>query len=100
MSDLVLTSIQKVDVANETLQLASVSSATPATLSSSISSTEPRFSFYKHTTPDAPIIFISTCPSTSKIKERMLYAASRSIVIQLAQGEAGITIAKRVSISL
>ncbi|OCK89146.1 actin monomer binding protein-like protein [Cenococcum geophilum 1.58] len=86
----------KIDVANETLQLASVSSATPATLSTSISSTEPRFSFYKHTTSDAPIIFISTCPSTSKIKERMLYAASRSIVIQLAQGEAGITISKRI----
>lgn len=86
----------KVDVANETLQLASVSSATPATLSTSISSAEPRFSFYKHTTSDAPIIFISTCPSTSKIKERMLYAASRSVVIQLAQGEAGITIAKRI----
>ncbi|OCL05850.1 actin depolymerizing protein [Glonium stellatum] len=91
-----LTWVQKLDVVNERLLLASVSSATSATLATEIEATEPRFSFYRHTAPDAPILFISTCPSSSKIKERMLYAASRGIVIQIAQNEAGITIAKRI----
>lgn len=90
--------LQNFDVQSETLQLASVSSATPSTLSTEISSTEPRFSFYRHDAPENPIVFISTCPSTAKIRERMLYAASRTIVMLLAQNDAGITIAKKVKL--
>ncbi|KAF2875125.1 hypothetical protein BDV95DRAFT_538601 [Massariosphaeria phaeospora] len=86
----------RMDVASETLQLASVSSATPSSLSSAIDGAEPRFSFYRHADAAASIVFISTCPSGAKIKERMLYAASRSNVIALAQGEAGLKVAKRI----
>lgn len=86
----------RVDVATETLQLVSTSGATPATLSSAIDASEPRFSFYRHDDPEASIVFISTCPSGSKIKARMLYAAGRGNVIALAQKEGGLKLAKKI----
>jgi twinfilin len=86
----------RMDVPTETLQLVSSSSATPSSLSSEIDKTEPRFTFYRHDDPGASIVFISTCPSGAKIKARMLYAASRSNVISLAQSEGGLKVAKRI----
>lgn len=86
----------RMDVASETLQLASSSSAGPSTLASAIDGSEPRFSFYRHIDSEASVVFISTCPSGAKIKERMLYAASRSNVIDLAQTEGGLKISKRL----
>jgi twinfilin-like protein len=86
----------RMDVPTETLQLVSSSSTTASSLSSSIDKAEPRFSFYRHSDPDSSIVFISTCPSSAKIKERMLYAASRSNVITLAQKDGGLKIAKRI----
>lgn len=86
----------RMDVPTETLQLVSTSTADPSTLSSSIDSREPRFSFYRHTDPESSIVFISTCPSGAKIKERMLYAASRTNVVSLAQNEGGLKVAKRI----
>ncbi|KAI9659418.1 MAG: Twinfilin-1 [Bathelium mastoideum] len=94
-------SLQKIDVASETVQLVSTSSVMPDTLAQAISATEPRYSFYRYSEPIPesesanPIVFIYTCPSESKIKERMLYASSRSSVIALASSEAGIEVAKR-----
>ena len=46
----------------------------------------------------SPVVFIYTCPSTSKIKERMVYASSRSSIISMAE-QAGLTIAKKVELS-
>lgn len=86
----------RMDVPTETLQLVSTSTANAGSLSSSIDLKEPRFSFYRHSDPDSSIIFISTCPSAAKIKERMLYAASRSNVISLAQNDGGLKVAKRI----
>ncbi|KAF2107156.1 hypothetical protein BDV96DRAFT_589791 [Lophiotrema nucula] len=86
----------RMDVPTETLQLVSSSSATASSLSPSIDKSEPRFSFYRHDDPDSSILFISTCPSGAKIKERMLYAASRGNVISLAQSEGGLKVAKRI----
>jgi twinfilin-like protein len=86
----------RMDVPTETLQLVSTSSATAADLATSIDGSEPRFSFYRHDDPGRSVVFISTCPSGSKIKERMLYAASRTNVIALAQKEAGLKVAKRI----
>ncbi|KAF2477474.1 actin depolymerizing protein [Lindgomyces ingoldianus] len=86
----------RMDVPTETLQLVGMSEASPSQLSNEINGTEPRFSFYKHNDPASSIVFISTCPSAAKIKERMLYAASRSNVISLAQSEGGLTVAKRI----
>ncbi|KAJ4294163.1 Twinfilin-1 [Kalmusia sp. IMI 367209] len=86
----------RMDAPTETLQLVSTGSATPDSLASSIDRQEPRFSFYRHSDPESSIVFISTCPSAAKIKERMLYAASRSNVISLAQNEGGLKVAKRL----
>lgn len=86
----------RMDTPTETLQFVSSGSATPDSLASSIDKQEPRFSFYRHSDSEGSIVFISTCPSVAKIKERMLYAASRSNVISLAQNDGGLKVAKRL----
>ncbi|KAF2144188.1 uncharacterized protein K452DRAFT_285430 [Aplosporella prunicola CBS 121167] len=88
-----------IDVPTETIQLASSSTATASTLRSAIAPHEPRYSFYRHTTADAPLLFIYTCPPTSKVKERMVYAASRGFAVHLAEHEAQLAIAKRLEFS-
>ncbi|KAF1847447.1 actin depolymerizing protein [Cucurbitaria berberidis CBS 394.84] len=86
----------RMDGATETLQLVSSSSATPSTLSTSIDTKEPRYAFYRHDDANSSIIFISTCPSAAKIRERMLYAASRGNVVSLAQNEGGLKVVKKL----
>lgn len=86
------------------MELASSTNTPIDILSSTISPTEPRYSFYRyaHTHNGAfssPILFIYTCPSGSKIKERMLYAASSRSAQQLAESEAGLTIEKKIEAS-
>jgi twinfilin-like protein len=82
------------------LTFVSTSTVTPSAIAGAIDSSSPRFIFYRHDAgPTNPILFISTCPSASKIRERMLFAASRNVVIQYALKEAGITIAKRLEVS-
>lgn len=89
---------QKIDVQTETIILvSSTAGATAASLSTSIANDEPRYTFYRHTSDGNPILFIYTCPGTSKVKERMVYAASRGFAVLLAEQEAGLPIAKRVS---
>jgi twinfilin-like protein len=85
------------------MELASTTSAPIESLSGTISANEPRYSFYRygHTyngASSSPILFIYTCPSGSKIKERMLYAASSRSAQQLAE-EAGLTIEKKIEAS-
>jgi twinfilin-like protein len=47
----------------------------------------------------SPIIFIYTCPSGSKIKERMVYASSRLGVVGVAEKEANLKISKKLEAS-
>lgn len=86
----------RMDGQTETLQLVSSSSASPSTIASSIDTKEPRYAFYRHDDPDSSIVFISTCPSAAKIRERMIYAASRGNVVSLAQNEGGLKVAKKL----
>ncbi|TVY30825.1 Twinfilin [Lachnellula hyalina] len=91
----------KINIATETMELASSTSVPIGGLASTISSTEPRYSFYRFTHTHAgeetsPILFIYTCPSGSKIKERMLYAASSRSAVQIAEAEAGLKIEKKI----
>jgi twinfilin-like protein len=86
------------------MELASSTSTPISTLSSAISGTEPRYSFYRyeHTyngSSSSPILFIYTCPSGSKIKERMLYAASSRSAVEIAEGQAGLKIEKKIEAS-
>jgi twinfilin len=98
-------SLQKIDVASETIQLAGVDSVSTSSLSSTISCTEPRFSFFKYnyTSSDgsslSPTVFIYTCPTASKIKERMVYASSRSWAVKIAEDEAGLIVEKKLELS-
>ncbi|KFX98856.1 hypothetical protein V497_01755 [Pseudogymnoascus sp. VKM F-4516 (FW-969)] len=90
----------KINISSETIELASTSTATLPELSTTISSSEPRFSFFKHSHDDSTsIIFIYTCPGASKIKERMLYASSRQGVVSVAEKGAGLKIAKKIEAS-
>lgn len=93
-----------IDVPNETIELAGTTSISPDLLAGAISGDEPRFSFYRHDHDfegerQSPIAFIYTCPSGSKIKERMLYASSRANVVEVAGTEAGLLIEKRLEAS-
>ncbi|KAK8202171.1 Twinfilin-1 [Zalaria obscura] len=96
---------QKIDAGSESLQLDSQSTdIQPSAIATSISHTEPRYTFYRYPHPSSPassptIVFMYSCPTGSKIKERMLYAASRARVIDIAQQDAGLTIAKRLEAS-
>ncbi|KAK7548197.1 twinfilin-1 [Phyllosticta citricarpa] len=94
----------KIDVPTETIILvSSTAGATAGALSTSIAADEPRYTFYRHKTASsdapAPILFIYTCPGTSKVKERMVYAASRGFVVSLAETTAQLPIAKRLEFS-
>jgi len=91
----------KINAGTETMELASSTNTPISSLPSTISSTEPRYSFYRFThthdgTASSPILFIYTCPSGSKIKERMLYAASSRSAVQVAETEAGLKVDKKI----
>ena len=93
--------LQKINVAEETIEVADTSSTEAEGLASSISGTDPRYSFFRYShdfdgQEQTPIIFIYTCPPGSKIKERMLYASSRAGVIAAAGGDAGLEVTKKV----
>ena len=71
-------------------------------LASSISNTEPRYSFFRYSqqmegSEPSPIVFIYTCPSGSKIKERMVYASTKQGFLASMISDMGIEIAKKVS---
>jgi len=90
----------KIDVRSETIRLADEGSVEPGELSLSISNSEPRYSFYRfeHTYEGEslhPVVFLYTCPTGSKIKERMVYASTRAFISNLAEGE-GVKIEKKV----
>ncbi|KAF2852594.1 actin monomer binding protein-like protein [Plenodomus tracheiphilus IPT5] len=86
----------RMDPATETLTLVSSSTTTPSSLASAIDPKEPRYAFYRHDDAASSIVFISTCPSGAKIRERMIYAASRGNVVSLAQTEGGLKVVKKL----
>ncbi|KAK5007258.1 hypothetical protein LTR28_005504, partial [Elasticomyces elasticus] len=88
----------KIDTQSEAICLvSSTPSVSPSALSTTISSSDPRYSFYRYPTGDSTsaTIFIYTCPSTSKIKERMIYASSKQMFLNLVK-EKGIEVTKRL----
>lgn len=94
--------LQGIDVATETIQLAGTATTSPEGLASEISETEPRYSFYRYSDETGergspPIVFIYTCPTGSKIKERMIYASSKLAFVEAVKAEAGLDIVKKVN---
>jgi twinfilin-like protein len=86
----------KFQLPNETLALdSSMDNVAQDMVGKLISPTEPRYSFYSlPNAPEPQIVFIYTCPTQSKIKERMVYSTSKSWTRIVAERDAGITIAK------
>jgi twinfilin-like protein len=88
------------ELPGETVALASQDKCSASDLAGILSSDEPRFSFFRYREqPSSPVIFIYTCPSGSKVKERMVYASSRRYVVSNVAEEAGLTIAKKMEAS-
>jgi twinfilin-like protein len=68
-----------------------------AELAGHVEKSAPRYTVYGMETDDGwAAVFIYTCPSGSKPRERMLYASSRRSAEALVTDEAGLTLAKRV----
>jgi len=44
-----------------------------------------------------PLIFIYTCPSGSKVRERMLYASSKVGLLTAVASDIGLDVAKKVA---
>lgn len=75
-------------------------------LTSAISATEPRFTFYRFThthagQEESPLLFFYTCPVTAgnkAIKNRMLYPLMKRAVLDVAEKEAGLKLDKRFEV--
>jgi twinfilin len=64
---------------------------------------EPRYAFYGFANSNVEggwaTVFIYTCPTATKVRDRMIYASSRRSVEALASSEAGLTLAKKIEAS-
>lgn len=92
---------QALNMEKETIELANATPSNIGDFTVVIPHDTPRYSFFifKHTYEGvdyAPLVFVYTCPSDSKIKERMLYASCRSGVVSTAEQECGLKIDKKV----
>ncbi|KAG2215986.1 hypothetical protein INT46_007046 [Mucor plumbeus] len=85
---------------NEKIDLDNATQVSINELSKTISEDAPRFTFYiyQHGSNES-LVFIYTCPSSSKIRERMLYSSSKANVITAAENEASIQIIKKFETS-
>lgn len=89
--------VLSIDIPRETLVLdkTAPSGTSASELSSLITSDAPRYTFFSYEA--GKTLFIYTCPSTSyKIKERMLYAASKNSVVNITAKEVGLTVDKKM----
>ncbi|KAL8916715.1 MAG: hypothetical protein Q9208_008362 [Pyrenodesmia sp. 3 TL-2023] len=94
---------EKID-ADESIALAGTEETDIQSLASKISNTEPRYSFFRYThqvdgREESPIVFIYTCPTASKVKERMVYASFKIHVIHAASLVGGFEVAKKFEAS-
>ena len=92
---------KSIDIKTEKIELVDTRSVNAEALSSSISEAAPRYSFYNYShtsngSEQVSLIFIYTCPSGSKVKERMLYAASKRALVAGAESDIGLEVAKKV----
>ncbi|KAL8827817.1 MAG: hypothetical protein Q9170_006865, partial [Blastenia crenularia] len=89
---------------NEEIELAGVEETDVQGLASKIPDTEPRYSFFRYTyevdgKEESPIVFIYTCPAGSKVKEKMVYASFKKVVMDAASKEGGFEVAKKLEAS-
>lgn len=99
---------QKINPDTEAVELVPDNSqpASISELAKTISSTEPRFTFYRFThshdgSESSPVLFFYTCPpapGTRAIKFRMMYPLMKRAVLAVAETEMGLPIAKKFEI--
>ncbi|KAG0251669.1 Twinfilin-1 [Mortierella polycephala] len=90
-----------VDAQNERIDLASEAKVSANEVHKNIDEDSPRFTFfaYEHTHNGSArdsLVFMYTCPSKSKIRERMLYSSCRSGVLQAAKDDAELNVDKKL----
>ncbi|KAF9875245.1 cofilin tropomyosin-type actin-binding protein [Colletotrichum karsti] len=98
----------KINPDKESVELvpSSESPSSISELTQTISATEPRFTLYRFThthngAESSPLLFIYTCPVTpgnKAIKNRMLYPLMKRAVLEIATGEAGLTLDKKLEV--
>lgn len=100
--------LQKINAETENVELVP-STSTPSSISeltSTISSDEPRFTFYRFAHEYAgykgsPLLFFYTCPATpgrKAIKDRMMYPLMKRAVLDIAEKECGLTLEKKFEV--
>lgn len=84
-----------IEIGTETLTLLSSSvGVAPEQFLGGIPDDRPSYAFYRY--PGTPeTVFLYTCPGGSKVKERMVYASTRSSVLHIAKEE-GVDVSKRL----
>ncbi|KAF9977842.1 Twinfilin-2 [Actinomortierella ambigua] len=90
-----------IDPQNERIELVGESKIQAKELVKNIDEDAPRFTFfaYEHTHQGKEhdsLVFMYTCPSKSKIRERMLYSSCRAGVLEAAKSEAGLEVDKKL----
>ncbi|KAF9178206.1 Twinfilin-1 [Haplosporangium sp. Z 767] len=90
-----------IDAENERIDLASEAKVSANEVHKNIDEDSPRFTFfaYEHTHNGSArdsLVFMYTCPSKSKIRERMLYSSCRSGVLQAAKDDAELNVDKKL----
>jgi len=90
-----------IELASETLTLlrCDESAVEPAAFLDAIPRDSPSYSFLRHPAKAEGgahvVVFVYTCPTGSKVKERMVYASARASVLQAAKGE-GVDVTRRL----
>eukprot|EP01080_Neovahlkampfia_damariscottae_P005397 gene5397-9210_t len=90
-------------IEDETIQLDFKGKCSIEEISTKIESTLPRFIFwkYQHTFENeqlSTLFFIYSCPTSSKVKQRMVYSSSKSAMLKYAS-EFGLTIDQNLEVS-
>ncbi|KAL9102191.1 MAG: hypothetical protein Q9163_002639 [Psora crenata] len=90
----------RVDTNTESIELVGVSETDPSGLATAISDTQPRYSLftYRHCfdgVDESPLVFLSTCPSGLKVRERMLHASSKQGFLAGLGSNLGLEVSKK-----
>ena len=93
---------QYVDTKSEIIELVGTSHTDVSGLATAISETEPRYTLYRYShtfggAEESPLLFIYTCPSGLKVRERMLYASSKAGFLAALSKDMGLEVMKKVS---
>lgn len=89
---------------SESIDLVATSEIEIERLASVISATEPQYSLFRYRikledTEKTPLIFIYTCPSGLKVKERMLYSLMKQGFLSAVNSDFGLEVSKKVDLT-